>query len=480
MNKKLLSLVLAGLMLVPGMISCSDNNADETESSVSGVSNESAGEEASVLEYFDAIESANYNGATITIPDRGFNPNALYFSPVLLDDYYGDAFYDSIYDRQNAVADKMNIDFVGLTEGWDLNGIKNSILANAGGYDICFPMLDDIFSFVQQGLALDLNTMNVNTSNPYWNQNSVEDYTFDDKLYYGFPDINFDQYESMGAIFYNAQLLDNVGYESSLYDLWKEGKWTIDEMSKMMDVVISDISGDGKYTLGEDIFGLIGFEFAYLSPLYASGIELYDYDLETDSWHIYLASDPVIKCGEALKNIYFRENGVDFDGEDEEHRSMFKSGKALFYSRQIGEFKNLRDQEDDYGIINWPSMDGNTDGDVYVSIPYCMFIPSDVKDQDCVATAIELLAAYTYDVVIDNYINRSVVGKGTRDQQSAEIVRGMFERRAFDLEEALNIDIAGAAWGTAIRRGTYASMAKTVEKQFNKYFFSAVKAIIGE
>ena len=183
-------------------------------------------------------------------------------------------------------------------------------------------------------------------------------------------------------------------------------------------------------------------------------------------------------CGEALQNIYFRKAGVNLASSEEKNRSAFKAGYALFYSRQIGEFKNLRDQEDDYGIINWPAVDGRVDGEVYVSVPYCMFVPADIRDQDCIATVIELMASYTYDVVMDNYIDRSVIGKGTRDQQSAEIVRDMFKRRVFDLEEGLNIDVAGAAWDKVIRLGTYASMAKALEKAFQRAFFRAVDSIV--
>ena len=483
MKKRLLSLMLALVLFASAVTSCSETPPDDTAEKIQGpVSSESgesaADDETDVLEYFSQIESADYDGVTVTIPDRAFNPNNIWFAPVLLDDYYGDAFYDSIYDRQLAVEDKMNIEFEAIIGGWDDKGIANSIIADSGAYDLCFPMLSDIFSYVQQGLALDINTLNVNTSNPYWNQNSVEDLTFAGKLYYGFPDINFDQYESMGVLFYNAQLLDNVGYNSSLYDLWKEGKWSIDEMSKMMEVVIQDVSGDGQYRMGEDIYGLIGAKFSYLPPLYASGIKLYEYDLETETTTTFLGSEEVVKCGEALQDVYFRKSGVNLAASEESNRNAFKAGYALFYSRQIGEFKNLRDQEDDYGIINWPSMDGRVDGKVYVSVPYCMFVPADIRNPECISTVIELMASYTYDVVMDNYIERSVIGKGTRDQQSAEIVRELFKRRVFDLEEGLNIEVASSAWEKVIRLGTYASMAKALEKAFQRAFFRAVDSIV--
>lgn len=479
MKKRTLSLILAGLLLSSALISCSENSNDtETESQAAGGASDStaATEEENSLEHYDAIDSKDYGGAELNICTREFNPDAIWFSSVIIDDYYGDAFYDSIYDRQLAVADKMNVKINGIDD-WTETGIKNSIFAGAGGYDMYFPMIDEIYSYIQQGLALDLNTMNVDTSQPYWNQNAVNEMTFGGKLYYGMATIDFDQFESMAALFYNGQLLEDNGYEKTIYDLYSEGKWTIDEMAAMMELVISDTSGDGQITRDGDIYGLIGFEFGYLPSLYASGFRTFDYNDDTGEVHITFTDEAVMAAGDALRNIYFRENGVDFDSESEDDRAMFKAGKVLFYSRQIGDFKNLRDQEDDYGIVDYPSVDGSTDGACYVSIPYCMMVPSDIKDPEMTATAIELFASYTYDVCLDNYINRSVVGKGTRDQRSAEIVRGMFDRRAFDVGEAIDLSTLKGAWGNAIRKGTYASLKAAAEKGFLKMFIATVENI---
>ena len=483
MKKKIISLIMSGLLLSLSMISCSDNSDDIQNESKSD-ENPSVGtvaeeEKAEALENFDAIDSKDYGGITVRIADHRFSPDAIYFGPVLLDDYYSDAFYDSVYDRQLAVADKMNIKFEPVY-GWTETGVKNSIVAGAGDFDLYFPMIDKIFSCVQQGLAIDLNTMKVDTSKPYWNQNSVEDFTFGGKLYFGMPAINFDQYESMAALFYNGQILENNGVDSSLYDLFMEGEWTIDKMSELMELCISDTSGDGLITRDGDIYGLIGFEFAYMPSLYASGYRTFDLDEDKEELHITFTDEKVMAAGTALKNIYFRDTGVDFGSETEDDRIMFKSGNVLFYSRQIGDFKNLRDKEDDYGIICYPSVDGRTDGACYVSLPYCMMVPSDIKNQDCVATAIELLAAYTQDVVLDNYINRAVVGKGTRDIQSAEIVRDMFTRRAFDVGEALSLTTLQGAWATAIRKDTYSSIKATAEKSFTKAFMDSVAVIAGD
>ena len=44
-------------------------------------------------------------------------------------------------------------------------------------------------------------------------------------------------------------------------------------------------------------------------------------------------------------------------GRNDETRNLFKAGGCLFYSRLLGDFRNLRDKEDDYGIICFPALE---------------------------------------------------------------------------------------------------------------------------
>ena len=96
--------------------------------------------------------------------------------------------------------------------------------------------------------------------------------------------------------------------------------------------------------------------------------------------------------------------------------------RSLFCSRLLGDFRNLRDKEDDYGIICIPPLEENTDVMVCVQNPCAIPVPSDCEDDERLGTLIEALAVDTCDNILDVYIHRSVIGKGLCDEQSAELL----------------------------------------------------------
>ncbi len=75
------------------------------------------------------------------------------------------------------------------------------------------------------------------------------------------------------------------------------------------------------------------------------------------------------------------------------------------------------------------------------------------------------LAAYAYDYIIEDYINRAVVGKGARDKNSADVIRSMLDSRIYETVYAFNLDAIGAAWQAAVQNGLYSSMEKRVSAQ---------------
>jgi len=101
---------------------------------------------------------------------------------------------------------------------------------------------------------------------------------------------------------------------------------------------------------------------------------------------------------------------------------MDGAGRSLFRSRLLGDFRNLRGKEDDYGIICFPPLEENTDVMVCVQNPNAIPVPSDCEDDERLGTLNEALAAYTCDNILDVCIHRSVIGKGLCDEQSAELL----------------------------------------------------------
>jgi hypothetical protein len=280
----------------------------------------------------------------------------------------------------------------------------------------------------------------------------------------------------MALVFCNGDLLEGNSISETPYELYTSGKWTLDAMLNMMTTVARDENGDGVMDAAHDTFGWSGREFEYLPSLYSSNLRLVKYDSAENTYKMNLVDDGVMAVGDMLNKI-INDKSLSLPGRNDETRNLFKEGGVLFYSRLMGDFRNLRDKEDDYGIICYPALEENTDGMVYVQNPFTVMIPSDCDDDERLATLIEALAADTYDNVLDIYIEKAVIGKGARDIESANLLRDFIQKRAYDMSYAFDVFDAIKAYNNAIPGGNYASAASRTEKPFNKNIQKALEAL---
>ena len=481
--KRSLSLLLVLVMMLSAA-ACSES----TENSAADMVNETtapadvpAAEEATVAEeddrkthFADEVAAVDYDGWTLHIANDGLNPE--YFSAFTVEELTGDAFSDAIYDRNVRVSEKFNITMEENYTG-SVNLIKNSVTAGTGDVGFGYVLLQNCMGLISQNYVKAVSDMPVfDFSKPYWDPGSQKTLTMDGKLFYAHCDISFDHYESMALLFYNGDLLEANSISETPYELYTGGKWTLDAMYDMMQKVVRDENGDGVMDSAHDIFGWAGREFEYLPSLYSSNLRLIQYDANENTYKMNVVDDGVMAVGDMLNKI-INDKTIALPGRNDETRNLFKEGGVLFYSRLMGDFRNLRDKEDDYGIISYPALEENTDGMVYIQNPFTVTIPSDCDNDERLATLIEALAADTYDNVLDIYIEKAVIGKGARDLESANLLRTFIAKRAYDLSYAFNVFEAVKAYNNGIPGGNYASAASRSEKAFNKNLGKALEAL---
>ena len=484
--KRSLSLLLVLVMMLSAA-ACSEsteNSAEETTAAPTASEEVPGAEEAVVEEddgkthFADEIAAVDYDGWTLRIANDGLS--AEYFSGFTMEELTGDAFNDAIYDRNVRVSEKFNITLEENNSG-SVNLIKNSVTAGTGDVSFGYVLFQSCMGLISQNYVKAVSDMPVfDFSKPYWDPGSQETLTMGGKLYYGHCDISFDHYEGMALLFYNGDLLEANNISETPYELYTGGKWTLDAMLNMMTTVARDENGDGVMDAAHDIFGWAGREFEYLPSLYSSNLRLIQYDANENTYKMNVVDDGVMAVGDMLNKI-INDKTIALPGRNDETRNLFKEGGVLFYSRLMGDFRNLRDKEDDYGIICYPSLEENTDGMVYIQNPFTVTIPSDCDNDERLATLIEALAADTYDNVLDIYIDKAVIGKGARDLESANLLRTFITKRAYDLSYAFNVFEAVKAYNNGLPGGNYASAASRSEKAFNKNLGKALTALgIGE
>lgn len=477
MKKKLIALIIVSLML--GMTSCSENsnNANEsvTETSSAAASDQliETNTDAETTSYFNDLAAQNFDGWQMNIASSG--RSSTFVDYITVEEVNGEEMNDSLYNRELAIENKYNIVINDNADSDPEEDIKKSISAGTRDYAIGVELFEDISNLMKNGYLLSFTDMQLDLDMPWWDQSALDTLTINDRMYYGLSDISFDHYESCAVLFYNGVLLTDNGIEQSPYDLYLEDKWTLDAMYNMMTTVSRDVDGNGLMEEGSgDIFGLVGRDLRYQPALAASGVDILRFEESEQTYVMTITDETVMTVGAKQKQMMLDGSIALMEGDSA--GADFTSGKVLFDSHLLGNFRDYRNNEDDYGIITWPTLEENMDGYVYVRNPLALFVPIDCEDIGRLSTILDALGAYSYDYVVPNYISKAVIGKGARDQQSADIIRDMMERRYYDITYAFGLDIVIDGWIRAVEGDMYASLEGRMQKAFDRVVSTSMSA----
>ena len=490
-SKRMTALLLAALFLGASMVSCGESaaNADQVPTADSAVQTPAAEavveEPESATPNWDAVAKPDLGGMSIIATTNDFDSN--FYNVLDWDELTGDNLKDAMYNRNRAVESALNCTFT-VIYGASTSVLEQSVAAGSGDVDFAYNLSSQGGGLLQKGYLAPFNMLdNIDMTKPYWDQGAQKYLKILDKMYFGFVDFGFDHYDSLAVLFYNGAMVENYQLEDP-HELVLENAWTIDKMEEQLAAVLTDKNGDGKYTLEDDIFGLMGREYWFQGFLNASGEYLVTWDDAEKNFSFNMMDDTFVQVSEAIMKIYTDNNeAVDYSDYDK-GRIAFSDGRSLYYSRLLGDFRQLRENEDNYGIICFPRYaEASDDASYFVKNPTTLYLPAVVcdsngdgkQDYDEIGIFLEAVGAYTYDTTLDIYIENTVIGKGVRDQKSADMVRLMMTNRSFDLCEAFSLHSIMDIYRTCIIKETgLASKEKACRKMFENLTGKIVEKIL--
>ncbi len=486
--KKSLSLLLALLMFLLASVSCSEQSPAPDTSDTTIEDTAAAEETLSEHPNWDAAAKTSLDGININIESTIHEIN--FHNKLDLAEMTGERLDDAIYTRNRYIEEQLDCVIKDNPATWSPGDVlATAVTAGTGEMDLAYGLIAQAGALIKKGYLKDYNELpNIDMTKPYWDQGAIENLTILDKMYFGLLDFGFDHYESMTVLFYNGKLLDQYQLEDP-YELWLNNEWVIDKFTSMVTTASSDKDGNGRYELGNDIFGLAGREYLFQPMLFASNQSLVSWDKETSAFALNMSDENFLAAAEKISALYSADNANHVNYTDYDlGRTAFSEGNVLFYSRLMGDYRHLRSVEDDYGLIGFPRNDYSS-GESYcfVQNPTTMYLPIDIGDdngdgQDDYAEIgifLEAIAAYTHDYTLPEYTESAVIGKGLRDQNSVTVFRELIQHRAFDLNQAFSFSsqLDDAFSQAMLNGGTFASSAQKVSKIFDKAAVKIVEAI---
>ncbi|MCL2815551.1 MAG: hypothetical protein FWD23_13200 [Oscillospiraceae bacterium] len=433
--------------------------------------------------YNDDLPEFDFNGEKfkmLTFPER---PDT--YTSFIYEEQTGDIVEDSVYLVNRTVEARFNIEFEQmLTSSW--NDMPDYVRRNvrAGDYAYDFVNIGDRLAM---NLAMEgkfFHPMNelthVNLEKLYWDQNLQKDMSVGNVLYFTYGSNMLSTYDYICLLIFNKQIASDFGLEN-MYNLVREGKWTIDKMYQLGAEVVTDLNGDGVMNK-EDRYGvLMAFNYYYPGFWAAERLPLIDKD-ENDLPYFNVPGNE--KLFAIFDKLYdYAHTGIEFDTPGLAETGpfpMFIENRGLFANATMYTLKHVRGMEVDYGILPYPTLDEIGAGAPYsarLCVATAVIVPV-TANPDRASVILEALACEYEKRVVPNYLNISVQVKGVRDDESIEMLQMMINNRFVDLGDTVWLEAGRANYEQLFkqRNNTFQSVTEKITGKVEKTLSTAIEA----
>lgn len=436
--KRIMCLVLVLLMVLPFAVACADNTGDgETVDTTTPAA--SAGDVTTPADSAetpsdttteakltpDLPEGVKYNGYEFVVANDYADAEKYTTNAIRSDTQTGEPINDALYERTLLIEDMFGIKIV--DEDIDLTPAMNVFASGEDVYAVVTPDLSHVMSVVNKGYALDMNEIDtIDLTMPWWDQNAIEKLSINDAVYYTFSDFFITAMDNARATYFNKQLITDLSLENP-YELVKAGKWTIDKMSEMAVVAVSDLDGSGKIDTLDRVGIANNATTFYEAMLTGCDAEIIKQKNGTPYFCCYDEQEYFVNVYQTLLNTFNKDNRYLIAATDDA-RNMFINGNSLFIVDTLYMAAISRQQEINFGIL--PVAKWNEAQEKYMHVspnPHAIVVPSVTRDTDRTGVLLEALSYYSSshysdEALIPAYFENSLQYKSTTDVESADML----------------------------------------------------------
>ncbi len=401
------------------------------------------------VNYSSDLDAVDYLGDSIIILVRGNDAGyCRQTNDVGAETINGEVLNDAIYERNLKIEEKYNVD-IQVDIKVDASGtLIKAVSAGDELYDFTLNGLSENFALATGGYLIDLNTVPyLDFNKPYWMSSIMEDTSIVNKNYFAVGDMTIQAYYSTGIIFFNKNLASEYNLDSP-YQLVNDAKWTFDKMVEQCRNVSVDLNGDQKFT-ETDQYGLTYNNFAWQVIFYGIDEVFVSKDEEDIPYFndtneriisfiqklMPLSLDPTV----TLYSEFYKSLGGSY--RTEVCQNAFMEGRALFWLEALYGVPTLRDMEYDFGILPVPKYDEKQEkysAFIHTTHASSISIPKTNTDTDKTGRIIEDMTYYTTSTVKPSFIETTLKGKFSRDNDSEDMIDIILQKLRADLGIVLN------------------------------------------
>ncbi len=464
--KRMFALFLGVLLLVcPMLVACSDSGAgNEDTSSIAGTTPNGGstdnGPDANSI-YLDAnklytvenlgMPAFNFTETTFTVCVYNNVAQPTYYSEEIIPlESSDDALKKGVGDRNDLIEQNYGVKVDAYAVDNVAETLRTDAAAGTAAYDAAMPFMGTAAALAQDGNFYNLYDFAdyIHLDAPWWDQNANENLSIAGKLYFTTGDISIMQKIVSSGILFNKEMYRDICQETygDMYQLVRDGKWTLDTMYEMGKMATMEKDGIGGMSFN-DQWGMVGTNAA-TSFYIASGNKLITKD-NHDIPQIELGTNEssVLYAEKVLK--IFQDNAWFINTQKIEKvwpekdvwegaMGAFGNKRSLFYPAAFSSLKKLRNYDVDsiYGIIPNPKASVEQEKhytSANIALAYGICIPVNVPNPEFSAYMIELLACGGKNFVSPAYYDVALKTRGAKDDDSEAMLDIIFNNVVYDL-----------------------------------------------
>lgn len=481
MKKRFLALLLSALMAI-SVAACagSDGTVDTTGVPTSTTAPAEVSTEPVETELNPDLPDIKFEGSTLVFVCRPHDASTYPSRWLIAETMNGDILNDAVYQRNAYIEEKYGVDIQFVESDDPSKLVSTGVLAGDDEYDVMYDKFKKTGSTALSGYLYNIADFGyVNYENPWWDSNSVEGMSYNDKLYAVVCDISLMACRALRGVIFNRDLIREYQMEDP-YQLVKDNKWTLDKMVSMITQVSSDLDGNQVFD-DADRYGMLTETGSNSNAYYltiASGVKLFEKngDEITQAFMNEKTMTILEKCASFMNDKSVTRSYYDLVPDSEGKwlygRKLFAADHFLFLMNSVGQFDefNAAGMESEYGILPHPKYD-ETQERYYHALDRettCLSIPSSNEEDDLerISILLEDMAYKSSKTILPAYYENVIALRRARVPEVAEMVAIMKNSIYYDISTLFTLDYS-TPLNAAIETGNAASIFKSYEKVLN-------------
>lgn len=488
-SHRFIALLLCAVMTATMLASCGDTPAAPADTSETATV---LTEESETQEYI--APDVDYEGAEFCLAAVDYNKssetskwNAANYCEVFADTESGDPLNDSIYRRNLAVSNDLNIkitQYVLPERSQTGSEIQKLVLADDDTVDYAMVTAYTLQTLLGSGCLIDLGGIpTLDLSRSWWDKNALEEFTMFGKTHVITGDISLYTAYSAICYFFNKQLFDTLRLDDP-YQLVYDSKWTIYRAIEMCKIAARDLDGDSAMTVA-DSFGMLCEPDSMRYTALACGVRF----TEKDSTGIPALAVDVERAAALIeKMVPFmtdRDTNILSTNFNAQYTNpftdlmlpMFYENRALFYNNQILVALNLRAMDADFGVLPPPKLNEAQDSYLCpVNTWWSTFavVPKTNTDLEMTGHVLEAMGYHSQQILTPAFIDTTVRHKALRDEDSSNMLNLIFENRVYDIANIYDFGGVQSLFPQMVTSGAtnfasrYAALQKKAQSEIDK------------